>query len=79
MSRTVHGVIHGKTIELTEDPGMSDGQKVRVVLAPVSPTAEWGEGIRSSAGGWANDPEIEAVMARIHEDRRHERRPQVPQ
>lgn len=78
MSKTVHGVIHGKTIQLTEDPGMSDGQEVHVVLAPVPPAASWGDGIRRSAGGWADDPEMDAVMERIQEDRKQERCPQVP-
>lgn len=79
MGRVVHGVIHGKTIQLAEDPGIADGQEVRVVLAAVPSAANWGDGIRRSAGGWADDPEIEAVMARIQEDRHLERRPQVPQ
>ncbi len=81
MGRVVHGVIHGKTIQLADDPGIADGQEVRVVLAavPAAAAANWGDGIRRSAGGWADDPEIEAVMARIQEDRRLERRPQAPQ
>ncbi len=79
MGRIVHGVIHGKTIQLAEDPGIADGQEVRVVLAAVPPAENWGDGIRRSAGGWADDPEIEAVMARIQEDRHRERRPQVSQ
>ena len=69
MSKTVHGVIHGKTIHLTEDPGMADGQEVQVALTGVSSSADWGDGIRRSAGGWADEPEMDAVMERISEDR----------
>ncbi len=30
MTKTVYGTIHGKTIELEEDLGVADGQKVEV-------------------------------------------------
>ena len=43
MNRIVHGVIHGKTIELDEEIGIAEGQKVEVQVkvareapAPVS-------------------------------------------
>lgn len=32
MSEVLAGVIRGKTIELRDDPGLADGQEVRVVL-----------------------------------------------
>jgi hypothetical protein len=41
MERTLHGVIHGKTIELDEDIGASDGEKVEVqvkVIPAANPT-----------------------------------------
>ena len=34
MSRVLHGIVHGKTIEVTEDLGMSDGQAVDLLAAP---------------------------------------------
>jgi len=45
------GVVHGKTIELDLDTGLPEGQVVTVVLKPMLPV---GEGIRQSAGGWAD-------------------------
>lgn len=45
------GVVHGKVIELDQEPGMPDGQQVTVALQPVLPP---GEGIRQSAGAWAD-------------------------
>jgi hypothetical protein len=30
MTKTIHGTIHGKTIELDEDLGVADGQEVEV-------------------------------------------------
>ncbi len=43
MTRVVHGVVHGKTIEISEDLGMLDGQAVELIVtaSPVSgPCAE---------------------------------------
>jgi hypothetical protein len=54
------GVVHGTTIELDRSPGFSDGQQVTVILQPVPATEQRmppGEGIRRSAGAWADDPE----------------------
>jgi hypothetical protein len=34
MTRTVQGVIHGKTIELKDNPGFSDGEEIEVILRP---------------------------------------------
>jgi hypothetical protein len=31
-AKTLYGVVHGKTIELDEDPGITDGQAVEVEL-----------------------------------------------
>lgn len=38
----IQGIIHGKTIELTESPGLPDGQRVVVQLQPAEePPPEW--------------------------------------
>ncbi len=76
MTKTVYGVIHGKTIELDEDLGMAEGQKVEVQLKMVHPVRKWGEGILRSAGGWAKYPEMDAIMEEIQRTRKLERRPQ---
>ena len=50
MTRKIHGKIHGKTIELDEDPGLTGGQEVEITL-DVAPIAKvWGEGILRTAG-----------------------------
>ena len=49
------GVIHGRTIELEQEPGLPDGQQVTVVLRPKNEQLAPGEGIRRSFGGWAED------------------------
>lgn len=75
MSKIILGKIHGRTIELSEDPGLAEGQAVEVQVKVVSPAEKWGEGIRRTAGALANDPEWDTVMAAIHRERKRERRP----
>ena len=77
MTRTLFGTVHGKTIELDQDPGVAEGQHVEVQVKLVSTARTWGDGIRRSAGGWANCPEIDAIMAKIQSERKLERRPQL--
>jgi hypothetical protein len=56
-SSDLRGVVHGKTIELEQEPGFPDGQKVSVTVKPVENRLPPGEGIRRSAGAWSDDPE----------------------
>ncbi len=56
MSESIQrGVVHGKIIELDAPLGLPDGQAVTVIVQPVAadePTMP--EGLRRSAGGWAD-------------------------
>jgi hypothetical protein len=48
MSKTIHGKVHGRTIELEEDPGVAEGQEVEVrikVVPPSQPQAPMSEGL----------------------------------
>ncbi len=58
-SVTVHGVVRGKTIELEREPGLPDGQQVKVTMEPADKEGALppGEGLRRSAGAWADDAE----------------------
>jgi hypothetical protein len=38
MTKTLHGKVHGKTIELDEDLGVAEGQEVEVQVKVVQPT-----------------------------------------
>lgn len=76
MIRIVHGVVHGKTIELDEDLGVAEGQKVEVQVNLVPPPRKWGDGILRTAGALADDPEWDAIMEEIHQARKLERRNQ---
>ena len=37
MTKTIHGKVHGKTIELDEDLGVVDGQEVEVQVRMIGP------------------------------------------
>jgi hypothetical protein len=74
--KLARGVVHGKTIELDQDLGLSEGQEVEVRVTIVAKPLPWGEGILRSAGGWADYPEMDAVMDQIQQDRKLDRRPQ---
>jgi hypothetical protein len=69
MTRTVQGTMHGATIELAEDVGLSDGQAVEVIIRPLAAPPTWGEGIRRSAGAAADMPEWDEAMAEVARDR----------
>ncbi len=81
MTVRINGVVHGKTVELAEDPKLVQGQKVEVTLrtlASAEPLAP-GEGIRRSAGALADDPRAEEDMEIVLRARKQERRHQVDQ
>jgi hypothetical protein len=79
MTKTVHGKVRGKTIELDEELGVPDGQDVelQVRLIPNSPRTP-GEGLLRTEGALANDTEWDAIMEEIYRARKMERRPQFP-
>ena len=70
MSVVVQGVIHGKTIELKENPGVADGQEVEVTVRALQPGPTWGEGIRRSAGAAAGIPGVEEAFEEIQRERK---------
>jgi hypothetical protein len=77
MTKTVHGKVHGKTIELDEELGVADGQEVEVQIKVIPPARNWGEGILRTAGALVDDPYWDAIMDEIHRTRKMERRPQA--
>jgi len=79
MTRTIHGKVHGKTIELDEELGVPEGEEVEVQVRVVPKTA-WkpGEGFLRTEGALADDPEWDAIMAEIYEARKREGRLQAP-
>lgn len=45
MSKIIHGKIHGKTIQLSEDLGLAEGQEVEIRITVAQPSRKWGEGV----------------------------------
>jgi hypothetical protein len=75
MTKIVQGKINGRTIQLSEDLGLSSGAEVEVQVRVLQPKRNWGEGIRRCAGALADDQDWDAVMEAIHQERKLERRP----
>jgi hypothetical protein len=79
MTRTLHGKVHGKTIELDEDLGVAEGQEVEVQVRVIPRTARKpGEGFLRTEGALADDMEWDAIMEEIYQARKLDRRPQTP-
>ncbi len=64
MTRVLHGVVHGKTIEVTEDLSMLDGQAVELIVTAALSFEPRAEGISSRSSpktlpgpppGWTPD------------------------
>lgn len=59
----LRGIVHGRMIELENEPGLPDGQSVTVVVQPTNAAIEDTEGTSPSArlrrafGAWAEDAE----------------------
>ena len=80
MTRTIHGRVHGKTIELDEDPGVAEGQEVEVQVKVIARSPRQpGEGLLRTEGALADDTEWDVIMEDIYQDRKRDRRPQTPE
>jgi len=74
MTKIIHGKVRGRTIELSEDLGLAEGQDVEIQVKILPPARKWGESIRRTAGALADDPQWDAIMEEIHQQRKLERR-----
>ena len=79
MVKIMHGIVNGKTIVLTDDPGVPPGQEVevRVTAVPARQSA-WGEGLRRCAGALAEEwtEEDDYILEEIYEQRQRDHRPE---
>jgi hypothetical protein len=72
-----HGVVHGRIIQLFDDPGVPEGTPVAVQLQSMQ-TSSMADGQESaSAGAWADFPEMDAIMAAVERDRAANGRPEI--
>lgn len=81
MKTAMKGIVHGKTIELKDEPGFPDGQEVSVTVEPVSAamspsSAAALESLRRAAGAWADDAE---ELDRYLDWNRHQRQGTRPE
>lgn len=87
MTYQLAGVVRGNTIELVENPGLIEGQRVELSVTPtpadskINPKTErpWGEGILASAGAFADWPEAEECMNEILRGRKLDRPREIPE
>jgi len=79
MTKTTHGIVRGKTIELVEDLGVAEGQEVEVQVTLVDADGKWGEGLRRSAGALAAEwtAEDDQILESIHHSRKSETRREI--
>jgi hypothetical protein len=79
MTRTVRGIVHGRTIEVIQDLGVADGQQVEVVVKVIPSKNQWGDGLRRCAGALAGEwtDEDDRILAEIHQDRKQDTRREI--
>jgi hypothetical protein len=76
-----YGKIHGRTIELSEDLGLTEGQEVEVSVRTVSGSKgrSSGAGLIRTEGALADDPHWDAIMEEIYQERSNDTRKEVPE
>ena len=67
----MRGVVHGKMIELSSNPGLADGQEVEVTLSPAKTPQPGAEGLQRAAGALADSwqAEDDEILNQIQQDR----------
>ena len=66
MDITVSGVIHGRRIDLDKDASLPDGAPVVVRIEARDLTLKQREHlVLATAGAWAGDPSLEAILEEI--------------
>jgi hypothetical protein len=76
MTQTMQGKVHGRTIELDEDPGVAEGEQVEITIRTVPAKRTWGEGLRRCAGALADEwtEDDDRILEEIHHDRKRDTR-----
>lgn len=87
MTRTIHGKVHGRMIELDEDLGVAEGQEVEVQVTmlegkkqlPGPPPGWHPDNSKSTAGLLADlsSEEDDRILQEIYEDRKRETRQEI--
>ena len=74
-----HGKIRGQLIELTENPGLADGQEVEVSVraVPTVESAASGDGLLRTEGALADDPYWDKIMEEVYHERKTDTRTEI--
>jgi hypothetical protein len=77
-NKVLRGTVHGNVIELEDNAGISDGEQVEIIVRRVTPkSSQHGEVFLRTEGALADDSEWDAIMEKIQQSRRQERRSQL--
>ena len=76
MTKVIHGKVCGRTIELSEDVGLAEGQEVEVSVRAVAANSgrKPGDGLLRTEGALADDPYWDAIMEEIYQERKNDTR-----
>jgi hypothetical protein len=70
MAIRAHGKMHGKRIDLEEDPGLPDGASVEIIIeAPSVSSEQRRQRLADLAGVWADDASLDKIFDEIISDR----------
>ena len=69
--KTHTGIIHGNIIELSENPGLPDGEEVEIQVTIAKRKWEAGEGLKRCAGALADNwtEDDDQILAELERDR----------
>jgi hypothetical protein len=81
MTKTIHGTVRGRTIELNEDVGLKDGQPVCVQVTPIPQSSAETNRLVESAGALSKDwtEEDDRILDELHQDRKRDARRELPE
>lgn len=78
MTKTIQGVVRGRTIEFTDEIGLPDGQSVEITVRPMKcgTSQPWGVGLRRCAGALAESwsDEDDRILEQLCEERQADTR-----
>jgi hypothetical protein len=73
----LHGVVHGRTIELDEDPRLPDGQRVSLELSATD-HAKQSDGLQRAGGSWKDMPGYDEWLTETYQARLQDRESSGP-
>ena len=69
MTQTLHGVIHGNSIELSRKPALADGAEVEVIIRPTKLAKRPEESFSRTEGALVDDSAWDVIMEEVQQAR----------